>query len=87
MSHNYDEDILIYAFRYALGRMTYAVSTVANEIKRRAADLSPKAKALIVKEITEAESDNRLGMKMDAEYWREVRALLDVESGQPRKGV
>ena len=47
------EDILFYAFRYALGRRTYAVAEVASELRAHTPTLSNKTKALIIKEINE----------------------------------
>lgn len=41
---NLSEDILFYAFRYALGRMTYAVSTVADEIILHAHEIDRKTR-------------------------------------------
>jgi hypothetical protein len=71
-----NHDILFYASRYALGRMTYAVSEVAGEIIRQADELSPKMRANIIREIDEAFDRGRLGMKVDAEQWHRVRAAL-----------
>lgn len=51
---NLSEDILFWAFRYTLGRMTYSVHDVAPVIARKAAEISPKTRALMVKEISEA---------------------------------
>jgi hypothetical protein len=71
-----NDTILFYAFRYALGRMTSAVSDVADEIIRHADSLSPYLRRTIVREIDEAEAGDRLGMKIDAEQWRRLRAAL-----------
>jgi len=71
-----NENILFYAFRYALGRMTYAVGEVANEIIRRAPDLSPGVRGAMIRDIDEAYSENRLGMEFDKSKWLEVRNVL-----------
>ncbi len=78
MSQNYDDDILIYAFRYALGRMTYAVGIVANAIQECAESgaLSLRARTLFIKEINAAYSQNELGMEMDMKVWLRLRDLL-----------
>lgn len=45
------EDILIYAFRYALGRHTYATTDVASELRAHYPTISAKSRNLIVNEI------------------------------------
>lgn len=72
------EDILVYAFRYALGRQSYAVSDVASELRAHSLSISNKMKALMVKEIRKAESENALGMEMDRQEWMRV---VDVFTG------
>ena len=67
-------DNLVYlaAFRYALGRMTYIVSTIADELIK--AELSDETKKTIVREIKEADTDiNGLGMSCDREAWLRVK--------------
>lgn len=71
------EDILFWAFRYALGRMTYAVGDVANEIIRHASEISPQTRGLMTKEIREALGSNRAGMSMDVTEWNKVLARLN----------
>ena len=75
-----NEEILFYAFRYALGRRTYAVATVAQEIIDRASELSQKTMRLMCNEIAEAELKQALGDECDAKHWREVRHRL-IEAG------
>lgn len=74
------EDILFYAFRYALGRMTYAVADVASEIRAHNPTLSNKTRALIIKEIKEAEAADGLGMDMDRKEW--LKTLTVLEGGK-----
>lgn len=72
-----DEDItIVCAFRYALGRQTYVVSSVANEIKRLAQKISIKSRHLIIREIKEAIDGNKAGMQMDADEWIACRQYL-----------
>ena len=68
-----DEDILFYAFRYALGRSTYAVADVVLAILCNWKDLSGDCKQLVKKEILEYRERNGLcGMQMDDDEWQKV---------------
>lgn len=73
---SYNEDILFYAFRYALGRMTYAVHDVASEIIRNEASISPRTRALMIQEIGEAIEKGNAGMDMDVREWQRVADTL-----------
>ncbi len=71
---------LIYAFRYALGRKTYAVSDVCDEIKKYWNVLAPHKKSLIRKEIKEHERlYGDLGHDCDRKNWYEILELSDCE--------
>jgi hypothetical protein len=48
-----EEDIILYAFRYALGRQSYSVSDVAEIIVKNKDKLSIMSKNIIIKEINE----------------------------------
>ena len=50
---NDEESIIFYAFRYALGRRSYAVGQVAQYVISKRNTLSQQTKDLIVKEINE----------------------------------
>ena len=77
-----DEDITLgCAFRYALGRMTYVVDSVANEIERHAETMERKTRLRIIREIQEALDEKKAGMDMDAKRWNECKyVLLRVET-------
>ena len=65
-----DNLILICAFRYALGRMTYVVRVVVDEIHKRWNTLSEGDKELIVKEIREHKARHgKIGHEMDERDW------------------
>lgn len=81
-----EEIVLTCAFRYALGRMTYVVDSVASEIERNAGILPLKDLHLYVREIDEVNPESGLGMKMDAERWFKCRDILQAEINK-RKGV
>ena len=71
-----DEDFLIFAFRYALGRKTYAVSDVANYLNENWNKLSLMTKVLIKKEVKDAiENDFAGDPQVDVPYWQR---LLDL---------
>lgn len=71
------EDILFYAFRYALGRRSYSVSTVVDELIRHEAKLHPNTKSTIVNEIDDAHRKGNLGYDDQKELWLYIRNLLD----------
>lgn len=72
-----DESITIFcAFRYALGRQTYVVGSVCNELERQSEKLPDETKALIVREIGEAIGKKQAGAKADVERWKKCRTNL-----------
>lgn len=74
-----DEDITIgCAFRYALGRSTYVVSSVASEIERNVERISAKTRRRMIAEIDEAIADNNAGMQMDVRQWQVCRDMITL---------
>ena len=72
-----DEDItLVCAFRYALGRMTYVVSSVCNEIERQVNSIPPKTRRQFIMEIDEAVENQQAGMMIDVERWHKCKSIL-----------
>jgi len=69
-----DEEILLCAFRYALGRKTYMVGWVAETIEEHWGALSEKYHELIKREIKEAPD---LGMDCDQKDWEHILQLGD----------
>jgi len=76
---NLDDTILLFcAFRYALGRMTYVVDSVATSIRRAAAYLDVIEKNKYVQEIIEHyERFGDIGMNMDTDVWLKLACFLD----------
>lgn len=75
-----DADITIgCAFRYALGRMTYVVDSVASEIERQVSEISSKTLSRMSREIDEAISGKNAGMDMDVDRWLKCRAFMLAE--------
>ena len=70
-----DNGILFYAFRYALGRMTYAVGTVVGELKQNWEHFDISTQMLIKDEIKQAILDSKAGMDMDVRQWQEILEL------------
>jgi hypothetical protein len=62
-----EESIVFYAFRYALGRHSYAVGQVAQYVISKRNTLSQQTKDLIVKEINEYQE--RWGGKPGEPQW------------------
>lgn len=78
-----DTGIAIYAFRYALGRRTYAVGQVSGWLIANVEHFDIAERKLIVKEIDEqARLAEGLGHACDASDWMKVRSVFDPE-GRP----
>ena len=62
-------DLCLYAFRYALGRKTYAVDDVCSIIKEHIPDLTDNTLRLIMREIKDAIRRQDAGMKCNTTMW------------------
>lgn len=80
-----EEDIVVFAFRYALGRMTYAVETVGQYIIDNVDKLHPETLRLLAKEIREAIDCGDAGADMDVETWERVCHAAQKELQRPEK--
>ena len=69
-----DREILFYAFRYALGRMTYSPTAVIDNIKANIDLISTNDIKAYIKEIDECD---HYGMEVDERNWLEFRAYLE----------
>lgn len=63
--------VVIGAFRYCLGRMTYAVEEFCSEIEPKLGLLKPETLELMRVEISRALAIGQAGMECDAKKWRE----------------
>lgn len=71
-----DEDVLFFAFRYALGRRTGAVTLLVAQIKRHWKKLRPQTQVQIQEEINGFDKQwGNLGGECDKEAWQEVLDL------------
>ena len=71
-----DRDIMIYAFRYALGRQSFAPVTVVENIKHNIDKISDNDLKLYIKEIKEFEN---YGMEFDKSHWLNFISYLENE--------
>lgn len=69
---------LLYAFRYALGRVTYAASDVADALIANRDALTLDWRRQIVQDIRLAIDDGRAGHACDVARWQEVARLMDA---------
>lgn len=77
-------DLAIYAFRYALGRMTYAPDEVANILIQNSDILSKRVRDLISTEIIKAINENGAGTEMDSELWSTVLLAFEEVGNEQR---
>lgn len=68
-------EFLIYGFRYALGRSSYAVYTVSEAIKKAWPSLSEHDRDLIQREIREAIESCCYGMECDKQTWERILGM------------
>jgi hypothetical protein len=71
------QDISVYAFRYALGRTTYAVSDMAEFLIRHKDDLSENSRFVIKRDINTAFKRKQYGMECDRHEWEKVLGELE----------
>lgn len=67
---------LLASFRYALGRRTYIVSEVVENILANGQILSQNTKDKMKAEIKEAIENNSIGYDVDKEYWNKMIELI-----------
>ena len=74
------EDILIYAERYAIGRMTYAPHDVCNIINTKLHELSNNTLKVLRDDIARETDRGNLGSpSIDAPLWRQTYANITEE--------
>ena len=75
-----DDDMVVYAFRYALGRQTAAVSTVVEHLIRLWPRLDAVDKEQIKKHIALAIRSGEAGAGCDIAEWQKI---LELGRGKP----
>lgn len=68
--------LIICAFRYALGRMTYTPNIISKIIQNNLEKLNNQTINLIIKELEEAEKIEDLGMECDKDVWLTLKERL-----------
>jgi hypothetical protein len=71
-----DQPTLIWAARYALGRSSYCVGMVCDEIRKNVAVLRSDTVAVLRRDIAEAMERGNVGMDMDRREWERLDAVL-----------
>ena len=74
-----ERDVLIYAFRYSIGRMSFAPHTIVEILKKNWDMLSHADKLLFQREIREEAARDNLGMDCDKNEWL---SILDLQVGK-----
>ena len=74
------ENMIMWAFRYALGRRTGAVTDVCDFLKANWKDLQNFTKLQIQKEIDQAIKMDVAGDSCDIESWKEILELDKYEN-------
>ena len=79
-----NESIIVYATRYALGRMTYAVDDVCRYIKYYIKEMSENCIDILIRDIEDEikywnDMGRTCGMECDERQWRELLELLKEE--------
>ncbi len=66
------DEIIFYAFRYCLGRRTFAVSDMVEYLLNNWNDISKRVRDKITEEITTAIKRNEAGMDCDVRQWKKL---------------
>lgn len=69
------DDLVLYAFRYTLGRQTYAVSEMVEYLVLHWSEIDPRVQRQIKHDIETADHRHALGMSMDKQQWMKVYRL------------
>jgi len=69
-------DIAFWAFRYALGRKTYAVGNIVDILIRHSEFINLCEKSKMISEIDRAIKEGRAGADCDMEDWNKLKIAL-----------
>ncbi len=71
------DTIVFCAFRYALGRKTYVVSEVVEEIIKRLPEITEQTKMQMSDEIFRAITSQKAGMDIDVAEWLKLKEAVE----------
>jgi len=71
-----DQLMALSAFDYCLGRMTYMVTVCTEWVKQYWAQIEPKGRTYIVRQIQQAKKNNRLAT-IDYNDWQDLLEWID----------
>lgn len=70
------DDLVLCAFRYCMGRMSYIVSDMCRHLKHHWEEICPPFRKLIMEEIENAIDREDYGMEMDRVCWERTLEYL-----------
>lgn len=72
-------DLIVCAFRYALGRRTYITHTISDIASKYVKSISYNHLTVMIRDINRAFETNDYGMDMDKKEWEKLLAILNEE--------
>ena len=72
------DDLIVCAFRYCLGRSTYVVSEMCDHLLEHWAEICPQYQELIKKEIKDAIERGNCGMDIDCICWSSLVESIEA---------
>lgn len=73
------QDLIIFAQRYTIGRMTYAPSLFKNIVLKHLSDLEDSVIQIIITDIEQERNRDNLGMECDKVIWLSLLETLKSE--------
>lgn len=70
-----DETILVFAFRYAIGRRSTAPGIVTDVLMKRWSEMNPHTQIQVQREIDSAMAMGEAGDPCDVETWKKILTL------------
>ncbi len=84
-NHTETQDLLVCAFRYALGRRTYITATIADLLIKHKDKFDDNSIHVILRDIKRAFETNKYGMEMDKADWERVLDVLSEPEKENKK--
>lgn len=80
-------EIVFYAFRYCLGRATYAPSVFQQAALKNIEYIDSRDLKLMCQEIADADKEQRLGMDCDKVAWLNFRDIIEKQLKQREENI